>query len=62
LSYVQSQSGVFIGLINTYKAMGGGWVTAAEATANAIDYPPPESPAANEETTQPATGSSGTGG
>jgi multidrug efflux system outer membrane protein len=49
LSYVQSQSGVFVGLINTYKAMGGGWVTEAEATANEIDYPPPESKSVSEE-------------
>ncbi len=61
LSYVQSQSGVFIGLINTYKAMGGGWVTAAEATANAIDYPSPESESVNGETVQPATDNSGAG-
>ena len=49
LNYVQSQNGVFVGLINTYKAMGGGWVTEAEATANEIDYPPPESQTVNEE-------------
>ena len=41
--------------------MGGGWVTAAEATANAIDYPPPENESVNEETVQPATDSSGAG-
>ena len=41
--------GVFAGLINTYKAMGGGWVTEAEATANEVDYPPPESKTVSEE-------------
>ena len=49
LNYVQSQNGVFVGLINTYKAMGGGWVTEAEATANEVDYPPAESQTVNEE-------------
>jgi multidrug efflux system outer membrane protein len=49
LNYVQSQNGVFVGLINTYKAMGGGWVTEAEAVANEVDYPPPESKTVGEE-------------
>lgn len=57
LNYVQSQSGVFVGLINTYKAMGGGWVTDAEATANEVDYPPPESKTVSEE----SKGSTGEG-
>ena len=49
LSYVQSQGGVYVGLINTYKALGGGWVTKAEAVANEVDYPPPESKTVGEE-------------
>lgn len=39
LSYVQNQNAVFVGLINTYKAMGGGWVSKAEAVADVIDFP-----------------------
>jgi multidrug efflux system outer membrane protein len=33
LSYAQTQSIVLISLVNLYKAMGGGWVTRAEAMA-----------------------------
>jgi multidrug efflux system outer membrane protein len=38
VSYAQTQSLVLISLVNLYKAMGGGWVTRAEAMA-----PPPSS-------------------
>ena len=62
LNYVQSQSGVFVGLINTYKAMGGGWVTEAEAKANEVDYPPPENSTVSEEPKSPASEETGATG
>jgi multidrug efflux system outer membrane protein len=34
LSYTESQNALFRSLIDIYKAMGGGWVEAAEASAN----------------------------
>lgn len=34
LSYVQTQGGLFQALLSTYKAMGGGWVNAAEKMAS----------------------------
>lgn len=40
LGAVRTRSEVLIGMINTYKAMGGGWVTLAEETANTVDFPP----------------------
>ncbi len=39
LSYVDTQKDIYVGLINTYKAMGGGWVVLAEQKANAVDFP-----------------------
>jgi multidrug efflux system outer membrane protein len=42
LNAVRTQSEVIVGLINTYKAMGGGWVAMAEEAANAVDFPPEE--------------------
>jgi hypothetical protein len=29
-------------MINTYKSMGGGWITLAEETADTVDFPPEE--------------------
>jgi multidrug efflux system outer membrane protein len=40
LNAVRTQSEVIIGMINTYKAMGGGWVAMAEETADTVDFPP----------------------
>jgi multidrug efflux system outer membrane protein len=40
LQYVSVQGDVYAALVNTYKAMGGGWITRAEETANAVDFPP----------------------
>jgi multidrug efflux system outer membrane protein len=42
LRYVDTQNDVYVGLINTYKAMGGGWVVLAEQRANEIDFPQDE--------------------
>jgi multidrug efflux system outer membrane protein len=42
LNSVRTQSEVIVGMINTYKAMGGGWVMLAEETANTVDFPPEE--------------------
>lgn len=38
LTYVNTQNDVYAGLINTYKALGGGWVVLAEQRANEVDY------------------------
>jgi multidrug efflux system outer membrane protein len=40
LQYVGVQSEVYTSLVNTYKAMGGGWIIQAQATANETDFPP----------------------
>ncbi|MCP4045732.1 MAG: efflux transporter outer membrane subunit [Gammaproteobacteria bacterium] len=42
LNYVNTQNDVYVGLINTYKALGGGWVVLAEQRANEIDFPEDE--------------------
>lgn len=42
LQYVSIQSDVYTSLVNTYKAMGGGWIIQAQATANETDFPPPK--------------------
>jgi multidrug efflux system outer membrane protein len=39
LQYVNIQSVVYTSLVNTYKAMGGGWIVQAEDAANAVDFP-----------------------
>lgn len=39
LNFVDTQRDIYVGLINTYKAMGGGWVVLAEQTANEVDFP-----------------------
>jgi multidrug efflux system outer membrane protein len=39
LNYVNTQNDIYVGLINTYKALGGGWVVLAEQRANEIDFP-----------------------
>jgi multidrug efflux system outer membrane protein len=49
-------------IIELYKALGGGWVTEPEATANAIDESPSESQPANEEESEPVLGDSSPGG
>jgi multidrug efflux system outer membrane protein len=41
LQYVNVQGDVFTSLVNTYKAMGGGWVIEAQRSADAVDFPPP---------------------
>ncbi len=45
LNVVQLENSVYSGIINTYKAMGGGWVDLAQQSADMIDFPPaPEAP------------------
>ena len=39
LNLVNVQTNVYVGLINTYKAMGGGWVQLAEQDADKVDFP-----------------------
>ena len=39
LTFVDTQKDIYVGLINTYKAMGGGWVVLAEQKANEVDFP-----------------------
>jgi multidrug efflux system outer membrane protein len=41
LQYVSVRGDVYTSLVNTYKAMGGGWVTQAQTTANETDFPSP---------------------
>ena len=38
LTFVNTQKDIYVGLINTYKAMGGGWVVLAEQRANQTDF------------------------
>ena len=40
LQYIGVRGTVYTSLVNTYKAMGGGWIIEAQRSANAIDYPP----------------------
>jgi multidrug efflux system outer membrane protein len=40
LQYVGVRGEVYTSLVNTYKAMGGGWIIEAQATANETDFPP----------------------
>ena len=42
LNAVRTQSDVIVGLVNTYKSMGGGWVALAQETADTVDFPPEE--------------------
>lgn len=39
LEYTKRQGASYAALIEVYKAMGGGWVDAAEALANQVDFP-----------------------
>jgi len=39
LTFVDTQKDIYVGLINTYKAMGGGWIILAEQKANEVDFP-----------------------
>ncbi len=39
LQYVSVRGDVYTSLVNTYKAMGGGWIIQAQATANETDFP-----------------------
>jgi multidrug efflux system outer membrane protein len=48
LSDVINRGDVTVALINVYKAMGGGWVETAEATANSVDYPAPADTASDD--------------
>ena len=48
LNAVRTQSEVIVGLVNTYKAMGGGWVALAQETADTVDFPPEEENSDNE--------------
>ena len=41
LQYVSIQGDVYGSLVNTYKAMGGGWITEAQESADTVDFPPP---------------------
>jgi multidrug efflux system outer membrane protein len=40
LQYVAVQGDVYASLIGAYKAMGGGWITAAQRSADQVDFPP----------------------
>ena len=40
LQYITVQADVYNSLVNIYKAMGGGWIIQAQATANETDFPP----------------------
>lgn len=40
LSGAINEADVYLALVNTYKAMGGGWIETAEETANEVDYAP----------------------
>ena len=42
LLHTQSRNDVYAAYVSLYKAMGGGWVEQAEATANETDYAPDE--------------------
>jgi multidrug efflux system outer membrane protein len=48
LQYVAVQSDVYASLIDTYRAMGGGWVIEAQHSADEVDFPAP-----SEETRMP---------
>jgi multidrug efflux system outer membrane protein len=39
LQYISVRGDVYTSLVNTYKAMGGGWIIQAQATANETDFP-----------------------
>ena len=39
LTLVDTQKDIYVGLISTYKAMGGGWIVMAEQKANEVDFP-----------------------
>jgi multidrug efflux system outer membrane protein len=39
LQYISVRGDVYASLVNTYKAMGGGWVMQAQTTANETDFP-----------------------
>jgi multidrug efflux pump subunit AcrB len=42
LKYLEVQGDVYSSLVNTYKAMGGGWVIKAEAVANQTEFASPD--------------------
>ncbi len=39
LDYIRVQGNVYASLVNTYKAMGGGWIIEAQNTADEVDFP-----------------------
>ena len=39
LEYVRVQNHVYQEMVNTYKALGGGWVVMAQNTADEVDFP-----------------------
>jgi multidrug efflux system outer membrane protein len=41
LQYVAVQGDVYASLVGTYKAMGGGWILEAQATADEVDFGAP---------------------
>lgn len=47
LNAVRTQSEVILGMINTYKAMGGGWVALAQEKADTVDFPTEENDSEN---------------
>jgi len=51
LNAVRTQTDVILGMINTYKAMGGGWITLAQETADTVDFPPEEDEIKNDSAT-----------
>ena len=52
LNAIRTQSDVIVGMINTYKAMGGGWIALAEEMANTVDFPPEENDNSETESTE----------
>ena len=42
LRFVNVQSNVYVSLVSTYKAMGGGWILEAQKVADEVDFPQAE--------------------
>ena len=63
LQYVAVQSAVYTSLVNTYKAMGGGWIIQAQAVADQTDFPKQEQTSSGFNFPQktPASGRGSTG-
>jgi multidrug efflux system outer membrane protein len=40
IDYIRIQGTLYVALVTTYKAMGGGWIIEAQNTADEVDFPP----------------------